>query len=166
MLPQATLMVVFNQRDQVLLLKRSPDHKLFPNEWCLPGGKVDMIDSDKRLFDAWKLCKATIPPFDPSYVWSYKETPDESIFRECTEELDLKIYNFKNTGITMMDSHYHMHVFEALKRYDSPGEGRVFPNREHVKYQFFNIDDLPEELGQCTHEFLTEYYFNHQFETV
>ena len=158
MLPQATLMVVFNQNNQVLLLKRSPDHKLFPNEWCLPGGK-----RDKHPIKLQELRSYNYNENSNTFKWHYEhlpygETPEECIYRECKEEIGLKIYNFVNSGVTMMDDHYHMHVFQALRRYESPGPERVFPNREHVAWRFFHLNELPEELGRCTAEFLTDNY--------
>lgn len=160
MLPQATLMVVFNHKNQVLLLKRSPDHKLFPDEWCLPGGKIDRDELQlQNLRDQKKCYGQSDEWYNQRFVLlPYGETPEESIYRECKEEIDLKIYNFMNSGVTMMDDHYHMHVFVAIKRYDSPGPNRTFPNREHVEYQYFYIESLPEKLGACTREYLEAYF--------
>ena len=130
---------------EVLLLKRHSDHPLFPNEWCLPGGKREIGDSYFIVGNE-----------NDREVITYSESNEEAVYRECHEELGAKIHVFKDTHITMIDDHYQMKVYLAISKVKITKE---FPNREHVAYAWFDINELPEKTSSVTRDLLENYKF-------
>lgn len=63
-----------------LITKRSPNEKAFPNQWTVPGGKLEMDDYAKR-------------PKDTSAHWY--NIFENLLRREIMEEVGLKIKNIK-----------------------------------------------------------------------
>jgi 8-oxo-dGTP pyrophosphatase MutT (NUDIX family) len=141
MLRQATVMVIQNSAGQVLLLERSSDHKHFPDEWCLPGGKRELPSTWAHPLMQEKVVKES----------DYIETPEVTNYRETFEETGIKAYVFHKLGdITLMDDKFHCIVFVAIGYdYDVPSSF-VFPNREHKQYRWFSKDELPIKLGKMT----------------
>ena len=48
--------IIRNSEGKYLICKRSPEEKVFPNKWCVPGGKVqksDFINTKKDTSDHW-----------------------------------------------------------------------------------------------------------------
>jgi 8-oxo-dGTP pyrophosphatase MutT (NUDIX family) len=48
--------IIRNSEGKYLIVKRSPNEKIFPNKWCVPGGKVeqkDFINLQKDTKDHW-----------------------------------------------------------------------------------------------------------------
>lgn len=43
--------VIFNQRGQVLLGKRSDDEDVYPGLWCIPGGKIDIESCEDGMIE-------------------------------------------------------------------------------------------------------------------
>lgn len=62
-----------------LITKRSPAEKAFPNQWTVPGGKLEMNDYSKR-------------PKDTNSHWY--NIFEDLLRREVMEETGLKIKNF------------------------------------------------------------------------
>ncbi len=153
MIKDAPVMLITNKRDEILLLQRTSEHKLFPNEWCLPGGKRDLT------FDSQE--SSNFIDRHPSYIqnkpFEYKESNEECIFRECEEELGCKIYAFKDTMIYLYDRYYAMKVYIALSK--TLQITKEFPNREHVQYCWFHKRELPELLSVVTRELIENYDF-------
>ncbi len=47
---------IVRKKNKFLICKRSPKEKVFPNKWCVPGGKIeqkDFINSEKDTKDHW-----------------------------------------------------------------------------------------------------------------
>lgn len=63
-----------------LIAKRAPTEKAFPNQWTVPGGKLEMEDYTKR-------------PKDTSEHWY--NVFEDLLRREVMEEVGLKIKNIK-----------------------------------------------------------------------
>ena len=63
-----------------LITKRSPTEKAFPNQWTVPGGKLELNDYTKR-------------PKDTSAHWY--NIFEDVLKREVTEETGLQIKNIK-----------------------------------------------------------------------
>ncbi|MBU0665908.1 MAG: NUDIX domain-containing protein [Nanoarchaeota archaeon] len=69
---------IVQKNDKFLICKRGPTEKVFPNKWCVPGGKVEMndfVNSPKDTNDHW---------FDVF---------EKVLIREIKEETDLEIKN-------------------------------------------------------------------------
>src|SRR3989344_8094609 len=48
--------IIRNAEGRYLICKRSPNEKVFPNKWCVPGGKVqkgDFVNTPKDTQDHW-----------------------------------------------------------------------------------------------------------------
>mgnify|MGYP001561770325 FL=1 len=48
--------IIRNSDGRYLICKRSPNEKVFPNKWCVPGGKVqksDFVNTPKDTKDHW-----------------------------------------------------------------------------------------------------------------
>ena len=43
--------IIFNDKNQVLLGKRSMDEDVYPGLWCVPGGKIDVEPCDDRIIE-------------------------------------------------------------------------------------------------------------------
>lgn len=146
---RAVVMLITNGFGQVLLLKRSPDCKKFPGEWCLPGGKVDYITHKINTISYEKKVEA----------W---EGSDTAAYRETLEETGIDVVVFKNTGVIMGDPEFTVEVFESLLNFEASDVTREFPNREHVEFGFFNPYNLPDEIGKRTKVILMNTIFKEQ----
>jgi len=70
--------IIRNKEGKYLICKRSSEEKVFPNKWCVPGGKVqksDFVDKPKDTKDHW---------FDIF---------EKTLGREILEETGIKIKN-------------------------------------------------------------------------
>ena len=141
-------MLIINQNNEVLLLKRTSDHPLFPDEWCLPGGK-------REIAQVWDYNKHMLVDDN-----TYSESNEEAIYRECEEELGLKIHVFKDTGIFMIDDHYQMKVYRAIINGYVNVITKQFPNREHIDYDWFSKFKLPANLSKITKQLIENYDFD------
>jgi len=48
--------IIKNARGKYLICKRSPNEKVFPEKWCVPGGKIqvkDFVNTPKDTSDHW-----------------------------------------------------------------------------------------------------------------
>ncbi len=49
--------IIYNEEGKYLIIKRSPNKKVFPNKWTVPGGGLepqeDYLDTQKTTKDAW-----------------------------------------------------------------------------------------------------------------
>lgn len=48
--------IIRNSEGKYLICKRSPNEKIFPGKWCVPGGKIqqsDFINTQKDTNDHW-----------------------------------------------------------------------------------------------------------------
>ncbi len=67
---------IIRKGDKFLICKRSPNEKVFPNKWCVPGGKLeqgDFINSSKDTNDHW------FGVFEKTLIKEVKEETDLDI---------------------------------------------------------------------------------------
>lgn len=136
---RAVVLVVRDIQGRVLLLKRSAESRVFPGEYCLPGGKVDPKDSLYGKPVSW-------------------EKDDEACIRECIEETGIVPTMIKSTGITAVgnDKKYVVVVFESLLPVSESEVTREFPNREHSEFEFFELNNLPNKIGELTKQIVLQ----------
>lgn len=131
---KATVIIIQDEEDKILLLKRHPDHPLFPSQWGFPGGKVEISTE--------ALPEFTEGDFIPDIV--YLETPAACAYRELKEETGIKVRVLVQPPITLFDDHYQVSPFTSDHDHTDSEITVTFPNREHVEYGWFTEDNLPE----------------------
>ncbi len=146
---KAVLVIVYNEKGEVLLLKRTSDHPLFPNEWCLPGGKLDWIIKGPEAIDIEFLCLM-------NGEW---EEYAAAAYRELKEETGIKGYLLSEQSVFLCDDYYVCKVFTVANPVVSNEVTVKFPNREHVEYGWFDLDalELLPGLGTVTYGLLMQY---------
>ena len=134
---RAVVLIITNPQGRVLLLKRSADSRVFPGEYCLPGGKVDKIST--------------------GYGGTW-EADDVACIRECIEETGIIPTMIEHTGITACghDQQYVVSVFKSLLESNSEDVTTTFPNREHSEFGFFDVMRLPKEIGKLTQQIILQ----------
>jgi len=79
-LHRVTATLIIQKDGRYLIVKRSPERKVFPNRWTLPGGGLevaDYINTPKTTPDAWYYAV------------------ENSLVREVKEETGLEVENLK-----------------------------------------------------------------------
>ncbi len=122
-----------------LIAKRSPNEKVMPNEWTVPGGKLEMDDYQKL-------------PKDTSHHWY--NVAEKLLRREVREEVGLEIDNIKYlTSITFIRpdsiptiilSYYADYVSGEVELEDSLTEHAWVSTKEASRYKL--IEGIYEEL--------------------
>lgn len=113
--------LIQNKNNEVLVVKRSSDDDVFPNEWELPGGKVE-----------------------------YKETPEESLIREIKEECDLSINVIRplTVKIFFIDDIQYFEITYHCKLKNENYEIKL--SHEHSEYKWISLENI-ESAGLNTY---------------
>lgn len=143
---RAVVTVLFNEEAKVLLLKRTSDHEHFPDQWCLPGGKIDIVEESA-------VCpRRRQEGFASNMTGELKyrlEFPEETAYRETFEETGIKLRNFVKTEAVLCDGKFLVYAFVSKSMHMTDELNVNFPNREHAECKFFLPGELPE-LGGIT----------------
>ena len=115
--------IIFNDKNQVLLILRNSDPEL--------------ADSNMRLEGTWTL---------PAGKIKYGETIKEAAIRKVKEETNLEIEKVKIISISDDINSYAHYVTIGLVTYSYNGEINLGDTLEHVDYEFFDLDNLPDNL--------------------
>ena len=143
---KSTVVVIYNQEGQILLLKRGKDHKMFPGEWCFPGGKLDWVSEVVQSYVVNPLNDTAYTQETINNRW---EEYAECVVRECFEETGIRLISFFDVGDWLSDSEFLVKVFHS-HTIEEPTV--VFPNREHYEWGWFHLDELPNGVGRMTME--------------
>ncbi|MBI2032544.1 MAG: NUDIX domain-containing protein [Candidatus Levybacteria bacterium] len=105
--------ILYNKEGNILLVKRSKQHKAFKESWQLPEGKMEK-----------------------------GEQPDQTILREIKEELNLDVLNSKfvfanSTLITLKNKTYHL-LRIVLK---TKWKGVISLSEEHDAYKWIGVKE-------------------------
>lgn len=126
--------MIFNNRGEVLLLKRRPSDVHNPSTWDIPGGRLEE-----------------------------EESPFDGVVRETHEESGLSIEVHEPLGIhyfTRQDGqHITMIVFRCSHK-----EGEVILSEEHTEFQWLSLPEAKEtvhEAFQGDLETFERYYSGH-----
>ena len=109
--------MVFNTKNQLLLLKRCENAEFMPSKWCLPGGHVE----------------------NGSLI--------ENAQRELEEETGIiasQLYLMKGTNWTYESGDACTTVFVTFMDFIGEQIPRITIT-EHSEYKFFDIDSLPKK---------------------
>lgn len=118
--------IIRNSEGKFLICKRSPNEKVFPNKWCVPGGKIeqnDFINNPKDTNDHW---------FDIF---------EKVLEREIFEETNLKI---KNIGYVSNLALIRPNGFSTLivSLYGEHEEGKVKLNEnELIEHKWVGLEE-------------------------
>ena len=113
--------IIVNDKDEVLLLKRSSTARTEPITWSRPGGAVE-----------------------------FGEKIEEAVVREVEEETGVKIQVLKHLEITQNieeDKHWIAHGY--LARHLS-GEPKNMEPTKHDEIRWFPVNELPEKINNYT----------------
>ncbi len=117
--------LIFNENDEILLLKRGTESKNEVGFWQKPGGEVD-----------------------------YGERVINSMKREIEEETGLivEIWGYlPHTDHIIEKDQQHWVAFNYLGRVTS-GVAKIVEPQKCEKLGWFSLDDLPKEIQQTTRE--------------
>lgn len=136
---KATFIVAKNEQGSILLLKRPPDHARHPDQWTLPGGKIDMIGEGR--------CKGVEGHFG-AYPGGYGESDTAAAAAEFEEETGKQSCVLAQLPITIISKEHEILCFEELVPVEEEVLPKEFPNVEHVEYMWLDsIDDVPDNTS-------------------
>jgi len=120
--------IIINNRNEVLLLKRSSISRTEPSTWSRPGGQVE-----------------------------YGENAEEAVKREIKEELgiDIEVVRFLEMTQTIEDGK-HWIALGFLARHVSGTPRNVEPDK-HDEVKWFPLSMLPENLNSYTRNAINVY---------
>lgn len=121
--------IIINPEKKFLICKRGPNEKIFPNKWCVPGGKIeqkDFINNPKDTEDHW---------FDIF---------EKVLEREIFEETGIKI---KNIGYVSNLALIRPNGFSTLivSLFGEHDEGEVNLNKDELAdYAWVTLEEAKE----------------------
>lgn len=134
------IMLVTEDMNNVLLLKRQPTHKNNPNQWSFPGGKVEEGESDMSA--------------------CIRELQEETLIDISKEQI-----SFANTfDPDQTKNEFTISLFTGVVSKKMP----VFLSREHSEYGWINratietwlLESSAKEISPITKIALTEFINN------
>jgi len=118
--------IIRNSDGKYLICKRSPNEKVFPNKWCVPGGKVqkrDFVDTPKNTKDHW---------FDIF---------ERTLIKEISEETGLKIKNIGYvSNLALIRPNGFSTIIVSLHAQHDEGEVKL-NEAELVDYAWVSLDE-------------------------
>ena len=136
--------IIKNKEGKFLICKRGPNEKVFPNKWCVPGGKIeqkDFIDKPKDTSDHW---------FDIF---------EKVLHREILEETGIKIKNIgyvsnlalirPNGFSTMIVSLFAEHEDGEVKLNEDELVDHAWVNLEEAK-SYDLIENIYEQIEKVS----------------
>jgi 8-oxo-dGTP diphosphatase len=122
--------LIINDKNETLLVKRTPKSKNEAGFWSKPGGAVE-----------------------------FRESVEDAVKREIKEELGIDIELIRFLGFTnhiLKSENQHWVAFNYLARIIA-GEPRNLEPKKIEEIKWFNLKNLPENLTQTTIEPIKEY---------
>lgn len=126
--------IILNEDNKVLLILRNDD--------------AILADSDMRLEGTWTL---------PAGKVKKEETIYEAATRKVFQEVGLEVSNLEIVSIADDINEYAHFVTLGLIAHDYKGEVTLGDTDEHVAYDYFGLDDLPENLCDPSKKIIDNY---------
>ena len=84
--------LIYNSKDEILLLKRSKNNSLWVNKWQLPGGKLETNESSLRAIkrEIKEESSLSYPNIRLKKVFYFN-----NVFKGVNERVSLKVYSCK-----------------------------------------------------------------------
>ena len=118
---------IIRANGKYLLCKRSPQEKIFPSKWCVPGGKVqqsDFISSPKDTQDHWF------------------NVFEKVLQREIGEETGITIKNIGYvSNVALLRPNGFSTIIISLYAEDESGEVKL-NQRELTDYAWVNLEEI------------------------
>jgi 8-oxo-dGTP pyrophosphatase MutT (NUDIX family) len=119
-----TVTAIIIKDGKFLLTKRSPDKRLFPNKWTVPGGNLESKDYISL-------------PKDTEYHWY--NILEKVLRREVKEETGLEIKNIKYlTSMTLLTPSNPMLIISLYAEHD---HGEVILNNESIDHVWVSLEE-------------------------
>ena len=126
--------IIFNRNNDILLILRNSDK--------------NKADSDMRLEGTWTL---------PAGKVKYGETILEAAKRKVKEETNLTINDLEIISIADDINEYAHFVTIGLVARSITGEINLGDTEEHIDYNYFKINELPENLCEPSEKIINNY---------
>lgn len=118
--------IIRNSDGKYLVCKRSPNEKVFPNKWCVPGGKIqksDFVNTPKNTQDHW---------FDIF---------EKTLHKEILEETGLKIKNIGYvSNLALIRPNGFSTIIVSLHAEKDEGEVKL-DKEELVDYSWVSLEE-------------------------
>lgn len=111
--------------NKFLITKRAPTEKAFPNQWTVPGGKLELNDYKSR-------------PKDTNIHWY--NVLEKALRREVLEETGLKIKNIKYLTSLVFERTDKIPVV-VISLYADPVEGEIKLSKELTEYKWVSLKE-------------------------
>lgn len=129
--------MILNNESKVLLILRNSDAKI--------------ADSDMRLEGTWTL---------PAGKVKYGEKLTDAAIRKVKQEVGLDIVNPRIISISDDINEYAHFVTIGLIAESYSGNINLGDTKEHVKYKFFDMDNMPSNLCEPSKKIVKNYKDN------
>lgn len=126
--------LIFNDENKVLLILRNEDEKL--------------ADSAMRLEGTWTL---------PAGKVKKNETIFEAAIRKAFQEVNLEISNLEIVSIADDINEYDHFVTFGILAHNHSGEISLGDTQEHVAYDYYSLDELPDNLCDPSRKIIDNY---------
>jgi 8-oxo-dGTP diphosphatase len=128
------MILISDEQDRILLLKRPPGHS-YPDQWCMPGGKIDA-----------------------------GETADVAIHRETVEETGIVLKAYAKVDLILADSNHLCYPYVAAYNHEYREVTKKFPNDEHVEFGWFRAEELPKNTSGMVYSLLDHLAIDESFD--
>lgn len=126
--------LIFNEENKVLLILRNADEKL--------------ADSAMRLEGTWTL---------PAGKVKVGETIFEAAKRKAFQEVNLEISDLEIVSIADDINEYASFVTFGILAHSWSGEISLGDTEEHVAYDYYSLDELPDNLCDPSRKIIDNY---------
>ncbi len=114
---------ILNDKEELLMVLRAKNAKAEPNTWMIPGGSID-----------------------------FNEKIEDAVMREIKEEIgvDIEIVDLLNVVNHILPEEKQHWLSPTFICRIKSGTPKIMEPHKHNGLRWFKLDDMPENLSQCT----------------